>query len=193
LLSSPWRQEPLHVLLALPPLAWLVSTSVDVAEALPAPVNIVQQAPTARLQATTLSSSSYLCYHVSSYPLTMDIKSFSSPWQEPLRALLALPPLAFLASTCIDAAECPPASVHIVQQERTVQLQAIATPSHPCSHVSFVSCIQVVCNYPSVIIRILLYNLDSFEDGEWPMAGSLRGVGGNCLVCPWIRLSESSL
>ena len=138
---SPW-QEPLLqvVLLAPPPLAWLVSTSVDVAEALPAPVHIVQQAPTARLQAITLSSSSYLCFHISSYPLTMDIKSFSSPWQEPLRALLVLPPLALLASTCMDVAECPPASVHIVQQERTAQLQAIATSSHPCSKVSFVSC-----------------------------------------------------
>jgi hypothetical protein len=51
---SPW-QEPLLqvVLLAPPPLAWLVSTSVDVAEALQAPVHIVHQEPTAQLQAST--------------------------------------------------------------------------------------------------------------------------------------------
>ena len=50
LLSCP-GQEPLHALLALPPLAWLVSTSVDVAERLQASVHRAQLEPTARPQA----------------------------------------------------------------------------------------------------------------------------------------------
>ena len=54
-LSCFW-QEPLHALLALLPLAWLVSTSVDVAERLPVSVHRVHQAPSARPQAIAAAS-----------------------------------------------------------------------------------------------------------------------------------------
>jgi hypothetical protein len=49
-------QEPLHALLALPRLACLVSTSVSVAEHLPASVHRVHQAPSAPLQAIAAAS-----------------------------------------------------------------------------------------------------------------------------------------
>ncbi len=55
LLSCP-GQEPLHALLALPRLACLVSTSVSVAEHLPASVHRVHQAPSAPPQAIAAAS-----------------------------------------------------------------------------------------------------------------------------------------
>jgi hypothetical protein len=55
LISYTWQEPPLAPL-APPPLAWLVSTSVDVVEALPAPVHIVHQEPTALLQAINAAS-----------------------------------------------------------------------------------------------------------------------------------------
>jgi hypothetical protein len=71
------------------------------------------------------------CYFLTSLSLSMEmIMSGCFPWQEPLRALLALPQPASLVSTSVGVQKRLHASVHRVLQERTARPQATTAAAY---------------------------------------------------------------